>query len=286
MIEEFVPTVKELKEQEVQGDPDEIVNDTKEAIALQLSQVGANVDVSGIDYRRRRAPWWFRSYRAGNVRIGAQVYPVDSIDRWEVRAWFIDLIATMGAYNVDVRTSPAEFQALRLTYRYSWELFKWFRVVRKQSGLPYQGNLTLGNGLVIDKILAVDFDKTDWLSTPTTTGATDFVGTSSTPMTLGTKQGLAIYGYIDEIVLDGEESPVDQVIVTKAGNKYPSLGLDFKMADGVEDAKGAFLFVPNDSIYMQIDVNTANKTTKFHPIGVVLIPVDKAKTLATNRIKA
>ena len=288
MIEEFVPDKSELKEQGVKGNYDEVQQDTMYAVASALKGAGvdAGVDIpADIAARKRWIPWWRRDYGPGYVYLGNSKYPVDPISRAEVSAFYWDLVVLFGAGNVDVHTSPAEFQVVRLAYRYAWEMFKWFRVVRKKAGLPYAGAMTVGNGLIIDRILPADFDKTDWLQTLSGTGATDFYGTSATAITIGTNKGMAIFAHTDEVVFDGEESPVDQVKVTKNGTAYVARGLNFKVADGIEDNRGIFAFVPNDTIYMQINA-TAAKNTKYHPIGVVLVPVDTAKKLNTNRIKA
>ena len=287
MIEEFVPDKSELKEQGAEGVYDEIQQDTMYAVASALKSAGVDtgVDVSADIARRRWTPWWRRNYGSGYVWLGNQKYQVSPIRSYEVSAFYYDLIGLAGAYNVDVHTSPAEFQVLRLTYRYAWEMFKWFRVVREKASLTYAGAMTVGNGLILDKLLPADFDKTDWLQTISSTGANDFYGTSSSAITIGTTKGLAIFAHTDEVVFEGEESPIDQVKVQKNGTAYVARGLNFRVADGVEDNRGVFTFVPNDTIYVQINA-TAAKNTKYHPVGVVLIPVDTAKQLNVNRIKA
>ena len=289
MIDDYVPDKSELKDQGVEGNYDEVQQDTYEDTALALKNAGVSVDVSGIDdsvnARRRRRPWYARNYGTGYVILGQQRYQVGPVPAGEVYAWFTDLIGLFGAYNVDVHSSPASFQTYRLVRRYAWEMFKWFRVVKEKASLSYAGVMSVGNGLVLDKILPQDLDKTDWLQTLSATGATDYFGTSSASVEIAKNAGLAIFGHTDEVVYIGEESPVDQIMVTKNGVNYAAHGLNFRMSDGVEDNRGIFSFVPNDTVYMQINA-TAAKNTEYHPIGVVLIPMDKAKTLATNRIKA
>ena len=285
MINEFVPDKGELKEQGIEGNYDEIQQDTYEENALALKNAGVNVDVSGIDARRRRMPWYRRNYGSGYVYLGNQKYQVGPIRGAEVASFFYDLIGLFGAYNVDVHTSPAGYQTLRLAYRYAWEMFKWFRVVREKASLTYAGSMTVGNGVVLDKILPQDFDKTDWLQTLSATGATDFYGSSSSAITIKQNTGVAMFAHTDEVVYDGEESPVDQVMISKNGVDYVARGLNFKLSDGVEDNRGIFTYVPNDTMHVQINA-TAAKNTKYHPIGVVLVPVDTAKSLGANRIKA
>lgn len=281
-IWEFVPTKEELKEQGCEGNYDEVQEDTFEDVALSLKNIGVDVDIEA--RRRRRRPWWYRNYGAGYVVIGQQRIPVKPIDKHEVRAWYLDLIGMFGAYNVNIRTSPVEFQILRLVYRYAWQLFKWFRAVREKSELAYQGFMTSAEGLVLDILRPVDFDKVDWLFTATA-GDQDYVGTSSAPLIIGDKQGLAIIGHMDEIVLEGYESPIDSVLIKKDNVTYPSRGLNFAQSDGVSDNNGAFLLIPSSSLYIQVHA-TAAKDTKYHPIGVVLIPTSKSIIMDANRIKA
>jgi len=282
-IWEFVPTKEELKEQGCEGNYEEVQYDTYEDIALSLKSIGVEVDVEA--RRRKRAPWWFRNYKAGYVVIGQQRIPVKPISKYEVRAWYQDLIGLFGAYNVNKMTSPTEFQILRLVYKYAWELFKWFRAVREKAELTYGGPMTTAESLVLDILRPVDFDKTDWLQTISSTGAQDFVGTSSSPLTIGDQQGLAIFGHIDEVVLEGYESPIDSVLVKKDNVTYPSRGLNFAQSDGVADNRGVFLLIPNSTLYIQIHA-TATKDTKYHPVGVVLIPTSKSTSIASNRIKS
>lgn len=296
-IEDMVPTVDDIKEMGVDSNSDDVYYDTLNAVAEDLAMHGLYVpDISNYvvaddiekrhvrKYRPRRyRPWWARNYNSGHISIGDQKIAVKKISADEVSAFYYDLMTLFDKSDTNAKTSVMAMQEYLLTTKYSFEIFKWFRAVREKAELTYNGFMQTTEGLLIDRVQPWDYDKTSFLST-LSAGANDVIGTSASPMQLGNQQGLAIFGHVDDIVTQGQRSPVISATIEKNKVPYPARTLSFIEDEGVKDNMGIFMFVPKDKVSLSVYADSA-KDSAYHPLAVVLIPTSLAEA-GSNRIKA
>jgi len=282
-IEDFVPTAEQLIAAGLKDDEVEEVREaTVEALIEEIEQKKASPQKAQPPRKAAAKPWYMRDYGAGYVMIGRQKEQVDAISASEVYSWYMDTNRLFSYGRITDYSAPYAIQLHRLWLMNAWYLFQWLRVVKKKAnGMVYRGPFATESGLVTDLVRPVDFDKTSWSFTPSAAGEYTWLST----MQIGNYQGLAIIGHIDEKVVEGGNSVVDAVKVIKNNIEYPARSTYFKVNNAVMDSGGGYYFIPSDTVQIVLHVEGTTES-KYHPVGVILTTLDKARNLTANRIKA
>ena len=148
---------------------------------------------------------------------------------------------------------------------------------------PFLGIEASGNQLLIEPIDASMFDTvwgasgaTDFKTTLTSTGSTNYIGTSSSPESTSEEEGFVILGF-------AELSPtpkVNKVLLTRAKEPLPYVGLDFDKCGRYQVAAlpEPWVIIPEQTFYIQAYVFRTG-TCCLQPIGYKVMQAKNALSL-------
>jgi len=149
------------------------------------------------------------------------------------------------------------------------------RAVKAETKQEFAGPRAKGNALTLVDLTADVFTyvwgatgATSFDTEHTTTGAKDYIGTSTNPQTVAEEEGIIILGFIDRVA----NPTVNKVILTKKGDPYPYQTLvwdandDFPLAALPEP----FIMTPETNFYIQANVFRTG-ICKMRPVGFKVV---------------
>jgi len=139
------------------------------------------------------------------------------------------------------------------------------------SDQPFLGVRSRDNQLILEPIDATMFNrvwgqtgKTNFENTITSTGSTDYIGTSDNPESTTEESGYVIIGF-----LENSPSPkINKALLSKSNEKYPYAGLEFSKCGKMQLAAlpQPWIIIPEQSFYIEVYAYKTG-TTELEPVG-------------------